>query len=47
MRPRKLRRVLALMAFGAILAGAGIGWAADVSADNESGWLPAGALVIR
>lgn len=32
-RPRVLRRALVLAAFGAILAGTGIGWAADASAD--------------
>ena len=31
-RPRRLRRLLALMAFGAILAGTGIGWAVDAHA---------------
>ena len=32
MRPKKLRRLLALMAFGAILSGTGVGWAARADA---------------
>lgn len=37
MRPRKLRRLLALTAYGAILAGAGLGYATDAHADAVSG----------
>lgn len=32
-RPRRLRRLLALTAFGAILSGTGLGWATDARAD--------------
>lgn len=34
MRPRRLRRLLALSLFGAILAGTGVGWATDARADG-------------
>ena len=36
MRPRRLRRLLALMAFGAILSGTGVGWAARADATPAS-----------
>lgn len=40
-RPRRLRRLLALAGFGAILAGTGVGWAADVHASPETDYLDA------
>jgi hypothetical protein len=41
MRPRKLRRLLALMLFGGILAGTGVGWATDAHASPETDYLTA------
>lgn len=38
MRPRKVRRLLALAAFGAILAGTGIGWAGQAQAAPDPYW---------
>lgn len=41
MRPRRLRRLLAAMGAGAVLAGTGIGWAARADASPETDYLSA------
>lgn len=45
-RPRRLRRLLALTAFGAILSATGIGWATDARADVGTDYAADNAVAI-